>query len=202
MVTHLLASPMAKGLFHGVIGASGSALSCWGTAAHPSISWHLRISEMCGCYDPDLGSEIDYQAIADCMQDVPLETLISVMGRHGVCTFLQFEFFIYCFAVLISKLHILQNEEMREGRLGFDAKVPSVQSESLSIERFMPEHPFEVFKKGQQSPVPVMMGALRHDGSFALESMYKKYIRHHDLENNSTFLRNQLLPELLSAMGK
>jgi len=44
------------------------------------------------------------------------------------------------------------------------------------------------------------MGATRHDGSFAFEDIYRKYLVHHDLINDKEFMRNDLLPQMIKIM--
>lgn len=96
MVTQILLSPMGKGLFHGVIGMSGTALSSWATATHPSIHHHLHVSKYAGCYDgpTDLEDinleEIDFDVIVNCMRLKSVETLISAVDRHSVSKLLSF----------------------------------------------------------------------------------------------------------------
>ncbi len=57
-VTQLMVSPMAQGLFHKAIAASGSALNAWGTSIDP-IPGALDVAARVDCYDfvdqnPDL----------------------------------------------------------------------------------------------------------------------------------------------------
>jgi carboxylesterase type B len=82
MASHLLLSPMAKGLMSGVIGSSGSALACWGTAAHPSIDVHLKIANYSGCYDGT--STPDKPAIVSCMQSANVRALLDALSRVSV----------------------------------------------------------------------------------------------------------------------
>jgi len=78
--------------------------------------------------------------------------------------------------------------------------VPSIQSPSLTIPKFLAESPAQILAGKKQNNVPLIMGAMRHDGTFVFDDMYKKYILRHGLINNSTFLRNDLLPKLLESM--
>lgn len=174
MVTHLMISPLAKDLFHGVIGASGSAISVWGTAPHPSIDNHLRVAFYANCYN--YSEPLNVTSVYECMRDAPVELLRQAVGSQA-------------------------GENQRAGGFGFDTKVPSIQSESLTIERFLSESPLEIMRKGEQSNVPLIMGANRHDGSFVLDSTYRKFIVANGHHLNTTFMKNDLGPTLLRNMG-
>jgi len=45
------------------------------------------------------------------------------------------------------------------------------------------------------------LGGTRHDGSFALANLYKRFIEKNDLHLNGTFMKNELVPRLLTLMG-
>jgi hypothetical protein len=92
---------------------------------------------------------------------------------------------------------------MKNGGLGFDAKIPSLQnSPGITIPKFIEEMPVEILKKQTQNNVPVIMGANRHDGSFAFEDIYRKYLIENDLLDDKVFMRNEVLPGLIKAMSK
>jgi len=67
---------------------------------------------------------------------------------------------------------------------------------------FMPEHPENIYEKGEQSNVPLLMGATRHDGSYVLGVFYNRFIKHNNLTEDVTFLRTDLVPSVLRALGK
>ncbi len=46
------------------------------------------------------------------------------------------------------------------------------------------------------------MGATRHDGSFAFEDVYLKYLVANGLVNNTDFMRNDLLNQMIKTMSK
>jgi len=160
-----------------VIGNSGSALAVWGTARHPSLPVQLRVCELAGCYNSTDPGEPDIPAIAECMRTMDIDTLLSAEGRQS-------------------------NEAERAGEgLGYEAKVPYIQSPGLSIPLFLPEHPVEILRKGEQSHVPLFLGGTKHDGSFALEGLYYGFIVHNDLHLNGTFLKEHLFSTMVKAMG-
>jgi carboxylesterase type B len=47
-VSHLLLSPLTKGLIHRVIAASGSSLDFWATSSNP-IESAMRVAAVAGC---------------------------------------------------------------------------------------------------------------------------------------------------------
>jgi len=102
--------------------------------------------------------------------------------------------------LLRSALSRYSDKHQQIGEFGFDAKVPSIQSPSLTIPRFLSEPPIDILTQKKQNNVPLIMGAMRHDGTFVFQDIYNKFIRRHDLVNNSTYLRNDLLPMLLESM--
>jgi hypothetical protein len=156
------------------LGFSGSAISVWAVSEHPSLDKHLRIAEFSNCYNPSAPEDIS--TVTKCMQEASLETLVTAMA-------------------------LWKHEEEYAGRLGFDAKVPSIQAPGLTIPYFMPKHPYEVMENLEQRNVPVVFGATKHDGSFPLDDIYNNYIKPHGLDKNETFLKNDMLPTLLKNLG-
>lgn len=102
---------------------------------------------------------------------------------------------------LVNALAIWRHEEESVGRLGFDAKMPSIQSPGLTVPYFMPQHPYEVLEKLEQRNVPVVFGATKHDGTFALDDIVTNFILPNELDKNETYMRNELLPNLLKNLG-
>ncbi|CAL8069288.1 unnamed protein product [Orchesella dallaii] len=153
-VTHLLVSPMGRGLFHRVISQSGTALAIWGTAQN-SIEAHLRIAELSGCYNSSGShdsSDIDsivVEKIMECMEIIPHPKLVEVLS-----TYIAFE--------------------RRQGRLGFDVISPTIQSfnASPSFQKFLLEHPKRVFEEGRQANVPLLIGVTKNDGSYVFGEFY------------------------------
>ncbi|OXA59746.1 Fatty acyl-CoA hydrolase precursor, medium chain [Folsomia candida] len=179
IVANLMTTPLTKdkNLFHGVWGFSGSAISVWAVSKHPSLDNHLRIAEFCDCYHPDAPEDIP--TITTCMQTVSLDGLVTALA-------------------------LWKHEEEYAGRLGYDARMPSIQAStapSLTIPIFMPNHPYETLEKLEQRNVSVVLGATRHDGSYPLDDIYNNFLKPHGLDKNETFLRNDLLPTLLKTLG-
>ncbi|OXA51364.1 fatty acyl-CoA hydrolase precursor, medium chain [Folsomia candida] len=178
IVGNLLTTPLTKdkNLFHGVWGFSGAAISVWAVSEEPAIDNHLEIAELAGCYDPETQTRADIPAVTACMQTASLQTLVNALA-------------------------IWRHEEESVGRLGFDAKMPSIQSPGLTVPYFMPQHPYEVLEKLEQRNVPVVFGATKHDGTFALDDIVTNFILPNELDKNETYMRNELLPNLLKNLG-
>jgi len=173
-VTHLMASPLTrdKNLFSGAIGMSGSALLKWGTVSQEeSVGASLQIARALGCTSNDLS------AVASCMR--------------GKTT-----------SAIIKKLEDYQSNEKHEGRLGFAPAAPSIQSNPpAGVVPFMDESPEAIFERHAEAKVPLIMGSTRHDGSFVLGVVYNQFIKYNGLQNNASFIKNQLVNKCLSALG-
>jgi len=167
--------PVRSKYIHGVWGFSGAAISVWATAENPSLRHHLDVAEFAGCYNE--GDNM--QTVVSCLQKADLNTLVTALALY-------------------------KHQEESVGRLGFDAKMPSIQNPELAVEMelFMPKHPFEVLENGEGLNVPLVLGATRHDGSFPLDDIYNNFIVPNELDKNETFIRNDLLPHLIEALGR
>lgn len=88
--------------------------------------------------------------------------------------------------------------------MGYDDKVPSIQAvDNLpGMEIFLAKSPLEIIEAGEQSNVPIMIGATRHDGTMALEKTYYDYLKPNNLVEDELFLKNELIPKLCELMGK
>jgi len=82
-VTHLVASPMAKGLFHRAIAHSGSALNAWGTTNDPMTS-SAKVATRAGCYDPNASPVMNKTEVARCMRAVDITALVPALYNYQV----------------------------------------------------------------------------------------------------------------------
>lgn len=95
----------------------------------------------------------------------------------------------------------LQIKERNDGRLGFDAVSPTVQSFPMTtVEKFLPKHPRDVLEAGEQINVPLIMGTTRHDGSYVLGVFYNRYLKDNDLVNNTEFMKKDAVPNIMKAL--
>jgi len=171
-------SPLTKGkgYFSGVVGFSGSALSVWATAHEPCMPHHLKVAQLADCYDGVAEPVID--TIVQCMKSAPLQTLVEALDTY-------------------------EEDEMFNGRLGFDARVPSIQHNAqLNHPRFLPKDPLEVLLNGEQDDVNLMLGATKHDGSYPLDDIYVYYLEPNGHLEDENYMQNEMLPELLGMLGK
>lgn len=101
----------------------------------------------------------------------------------------------------------MQVEERRNGRLGFDAVSPSLQTfpASSSFKKILGEHPRYVFEAGRQADVPLLMGTTRHDGSYVLGVYYNRYLKANNYVNETgsdlDFMKMEAVPAILQALG-
>ncbi|CAL8069287.1 unnamed protein product [Orchesella dallaii] len=177
-VTHLLVSPLSRGLFQGAIANSGTALAAWGTTEN-SMQGSLAIAELSGCYNSSSTMPIDTAVIAECMRTTATTT------------------------TLVTALYTYQLMERSQARLGFDVVSPIVQSfdASTSFQKFLPEHPQQVFQEGRQADVPLMMGTTRHDGSYVLGEYYNKYLKVNNLIEDAEYLAQESVAQILASLG-
>ncbi|CAL8107041.1 unnamed protein product [Orchesella dallaii] len=180
MASHLLTSPLSidevgEPLLHGIITLSGSAVSQWATATDP-LTHHLRVAYYAGCYDNTTTENPNLQGIRNCLAGKDISVLMDALDDYT-------------------------DNERWEGRLGFDAKVPSLQDPNLTVPKFMTETPYDVIEKGNQLDIPLMMGATRHDGTFVMEDTYDSFLVKHNYTTNPIYMRNEFLPTLLGSLG-
>jgi len=139
---------------------------------------HLRIAELSGCYDP--AAPVPISEISACMKLASLDSLVVALA-------------------------LWKHEEEIAGRLGYDARMPSIQAPGLDadpdFEYFMPKHPFEVLEAGEMPDIPIVLGATRHDGAYPLDDIYNNFIKPNGFHKNETYLKNELLPFLLKVLG-
>lgn len=81
-----MVSPMAQGLFHRAIAASGSALNSWGTTTDSAkvLKGALDVSQRAGCYDGV--SNPNLSAIGQCMRTAPALSLVNILFEYQVRT--------------------------------------------------------------------------------------------------------------------
>ena len=65
----------------------------------------------------------------------------------------------------------------------------------------MDESPQRILERREQANVPLMMGSVRHDGSFVLGVIYNQFLRFNNLQYDEDFLKTEFVPKCLSALG-
>lgn len=92
---------------------------------------------------------------------------------------------------------------MKSGSIGFGAITPSVQRFTFpEIETIVPQHPKAVLESENQNNVSLMMGTTRDDGGFALRLVREGYILANNLANDTTFMKDRLVPTIFNAIGE
>jgi carboxylesterase type B len=70
-----------------------------------------------------------------------------------------------------------------------------------AYQKLIPEHPRDVFNRGDQANVPLMMGSTKHDGSYVLGVVYNRFLKDNNLTEDATFLENEMIPSILRSLG-
>lgn len=89
LATTVFLSPLAKGLFHGVIGDSGSALSVWANQKNP-VPENLKVVrfiEACKDLVPPTGEPLETakaKEILNCVKNLELPVLVQARNDYGV----------------------------------------------------------------------------------------------------------------------
>lgn len=92
--------------------------------------------------------------------------------------------------------------DMFAGSIGFAAVSPSVQKGvPPEFPVIVPQHPLTVLESETQNNVSLMMGVTRDDGGFALRLVLQGYITPHELNNDTEFMREKLIPTIFKAYG-
>lgn len=94
-VSHMVMSPLSKGLFHRAIASSGSAIDIWATSANP-LSASLQVAVYAGCLNPENTSPNKTQVMT-CMLNKTLSELILAQNTF------QVELMSICICIYYSK---------------------------------------------------------------------------------------------------
>lgn len=179
-VVQLMLSPIAKAenLFHRVIAASGSALNNWGTSKYP-FSHSVDVARLANCYNGTAEEAKNRTSeIIQCMKVANASTLTEA-------------------------LQLYQAAERKDARIGFGPVSPAVQRTPLgTLPIFLPKDPLDILTAKEQSNVPLMIGATKHDGSFVLTVLYYQYLMENGLVNDTAFLKTNLVSNIMQALGK
>lgn len=97
-------------------------------------------------------------------------------------------------------LRHLVDEDRNNGEGGFRGAAPIIQNEEVS-EPLVTKHPTEYYEDGDVSDVPLMIGANKHEGSFSLGVMYWSYLLPKHYINDSDYLKNDLMADVLKSFG-
>ncbi|KAK7079163.1 Carboxylesterase 5A [Halocaridina rubra] len=167
-----LVLPASKNLFHGVIGESGSALEHWGLDPEPLVSARL-VAGRNGCPND---TSVTEEEIFECMITIPHEELS-----------LNFAQFV--------------NEDRQRGEMGFRGAAPVIDAVPGVSEPLISKPAEEYYADGDASDVPLLIGANKHEGSFVLAIMYLEYFVPHGLINDSIYMNEGMIPDILNAFG-
>ncbi|KAK7079156.1 Carboxylesterase 5A [Halocaridina rubra] len=168
-----LVLPESRGLFHGVIGESGSAMEQWALDPEPLVSARL-IAGRNGCPND---TSVTEDQIFTCMIGKPHEVLSLNM------------------AAFVS-------EDRQRGEMGFRGAAPVLEGPGVpAAMRLVEKTAEQYYEDGDASDVPLMIAANKHEGSFVLGIMYSAYLDPNGYVNDTIYLQNQMISDLLNAFG-
>ncbi|KAK7079158.1 hypothetical protein SK128_021590 [Halocaridina rubra] len=142
-VTWLHLLPEAKGLFHGIIGESGSSLEYWGLDPEPLVSG-LLVAGINGCPND---TDTPVAEIFDCMKDVPADDIALNLN------------------------HFL-GEDRKRGEMGFRGAAPVIDNFPGATTPLISKPAEEYYMDGEGNNVPLIIGANKQEGSFVLASKF------------------------------
>ncbi|XP_046395291.1 juvenile hormone esterase-like [Ischnura elegans] len=161
-VGYLLLSPLARGLFHRVIGESGSSLAAWAIDDIPEFhTVNIAAEAGCNVTGADSGKG-DLTEVTRCLQTVDAMKLTRAYQTYKA-------------------------KEERRGYSGFGGCSPIVQR--AGKKKYIDKHPLDILKSGNYSNVPVMFGANKNEGTYVMAIVYGGYMVPNGLENDKNFLR-------------
>jgi carboxylesterase type B len=91
-----------------------------------------------------------------------------------------------------------RNEELGHANLdlGLGFTTPTVEPDLPGA--FITKEPLALLTEGDIPDVPVVLGATLHEGSYMLGLLYKAFLGHDGRVNDTEWMRNDLIPSLLS----
>jgi len=79
---------------------------------------------------------------------------------------------------------------------------PSVTFDRLkNTPTVLPDFPINILKQNAQMKIPLLLGATKQDGEYSLGFVYFFCLVPNKLVNNSSFLREELVPLMTTAVG-
>ena len=90
-------------------------------------------------------------------------------------------------------------EDISNLRLVFEASAPVVEPDVPGA--FLSREPLALLKEGSFPQIPVMLGAVQHEGSAILGAAYAFNLGKTEQLEDANFVREELLPILLKALG-
>jgi len=162
-VTHLMLSPIAKGLFHQVIAQSGAAVGPWAFENAQKHEYHTRRwASMLNCDKPDVGEMIE------CLKVLPVAELTSSAGNYS-------------------------NWDQKAAGMGFGGINPCSQTHGAQKFWSEGQTPLKTLKTGNYTPVPIFAGACANDGTLVLSESYEAYIQPEGFDQDEAYLRYNIL---------
>ncbi|CAG7816018.1 unnamed protein product [Allacma fusca] len=112
--------------------------------------------------------------IVTCLRTVPWETLVEVAKKK-------------------------EDDAYAKLDLGLGFVTPTIEPKLPGA--FITEDPLTLLNEGEIADVPVILGATLHEGSYVLGLLYRAYLGPDGRVNDTQWMRNDLIPSLLSVFG-
>lgn len=160
-VSYLMLSPLAKGLFHRVIGQSGSSLADWAIDLTPEYHT-VNIAAEAGCNVTGAdGGKGDLTEVTKCLKTIDAMKLTQAYQYYRL-------------------------KEEKIGHSGFGGCSPIIQRAGRV--KYVEKHPLEILKSGDYSNVPIMFGSNKHEGTYVMAIVYSGYMVANNLVEDEYFL--------------
>jgi len=170
-VSHLLISNLTEGLFHRVIGQSGSALAGWAFDKEPE--YHARrIAGKVGCDLPD------QEDMILCLKDLPA---INITLAHSE--------------------YRKEERSRGELGFGGTVPCAQTKGLDHQTFYFEGQHPADILRLGHYEHMPILYGANSHEGSYVYGVVYKDFILAANKSEDLDFLKFEFVDTLLRAVG-
>jgi len=169
-VSLLLLAPQARGLFHRAIGESGSVLAEWALDRDPKVA-----EQPCRRVAELAGCPLEpYSDLIHCLRNIPARKIVKA-----------YKAFV--------------KEDRYNGGLGFGCSNPTVQI--AGTERLIEKDPREIMESGNYATdIPIMFGANKQEGTLVLTIVYQSFLKPHNYQNNSEFLKHDIVPTLVQTL--
>ena len=171
-IGHLLLSKETRGLFARGIGQSGAAIASWAFDSSAGEEG-VEVARLAGCSEAELAS---HEAVVECLRARTAEEVSAAFYQHSL-------------------------NQRRDGEGGFGGTTPCAQTHGERKFYTQDETPMDLLYDGDFEHLPIMFGANSHEGSYVFADVYNDFFVPNGLQNNETFLRNDIIHSLMKVVG-
>jgi len=185
----------------GYFGGDSSRITIFGESAGSASIGHLLLSDSTnGLFSQGIGQS--GSALSSWAFDKNPEFHSRNIAEKAGCTDENVDDLVSCLKLQpvesitsAAKAYIAESRDA--GGLGFGGLIPCAQK--AGERKFYTEHQTPVAKMiaGDYESVPIFFGANKHEGAFVYAAVYNSYLTSNNLTEDSTFLKYDLIPQLL-----